>query len=126
MDTTIFLAQFWGWLLVIMSVIYTIKGNSFWDDMFKMHENRGVVFLSGWLALPLGLFTVILHNVWVADWRIIITILGWITLIKGIVRSGFPNVIQKITPWFYNKYIFLRVALIVMGLLGVWLIRMSL
>jgi hypothetical protein len=32
MDTTIFLAQFWGWLSVITAIVYLSGGRSFLDD----------------------------------------------------------------------------------------------
>lgn len=126
MDTTIFLAQFWGWFSVITAIVYLIGGNSFLDELLKMHKDRGFVFLSGWALLPLGLITIILHNVWVADWRIIITITGWASTFMGITRIGFPEITQKITTAiFRNKIARFRIAMIIVGLLGVYLVCIS-
>ncbi|MFX0203457.1 MAG: hypothetical protein ACFFCW_45740, partial [Candidatus Hodarchaeota archaeon] len=88
--------------------------------------DKGFVFLSGWVLLALGLITIILHNVWVADWRVIITITGWASIFKGITRMGFPERTYKLTNAILREKIFrFRVAMIVVGLLGVWLICMS-
>jgi len=123
MDTTIFLAQFWGWFCVITAIVYLVRGSSFLDELLRIHEDKGFVFLSGWVLLPLGLITIILHNVWVADWRVIITISGWASIFMGVTRIGFPEVTQKlITVIFRNKIVRFRIAVIIVGLLGVWLI----
>lgn len=126
METTIFLAQFWGWLLVILCPIYLLRKKVLSEELFRFVEDKGFVVLSGYLALILGLVTVILHNLWVADWRVVITIFGWISLFKGIVRIGFPGAPQKLmSVLFKNKLILMQVLLVIATLLGAWLIWMS-
>jgi hypothetical protein len=124
--TTIFLAQFWGWLSLITAIVYLVKGKSFLDELLKMHEEKGFVFLSGWVLLVLGLITIILHNVWIADWRIIITLTGWASVFKGITRMGFPEETSKLTyAILKDKIVRFRITMFVVGLLGVVLICMS-
>jgi len=126
MDITIFLAQFWGWLMVITAIAYLMRGRLFLGELFKMREDKGFVFLLGWVLFFPGLITIILHNVWVADWRVIITISGWASIIQGVARIGFPKITQKlITAIFKNKISYFRVVMVIVGLLGVWLIYMS-
>jgi len=126
MDTTIFLAQFWGWFSVIAAIIYLVGGNLFLNELLKMYEDKNFVFLSGWLLMSLGLITIILHNIWVVDWRVIITLNGWASIFMGITRIGFPEATQKITAAiFRNKIIRFRVVMVIMGLLGVYLMYMS-
>jgi len=45
-----------------------------------------VVYLSGALFLVAGLFVVRNHNVWVARWPVLITILGWSAILLGLIR----------------------------------------
>jgi hypothetical protein len=124
--TTVFSAQFWGWLSLITAIVYLARGNPFLDELLRMHEDKGFVFLSGWVLLAMGLITIILHNVWVADWRVIITITGWASVFKGITRMGFPERTCKLTnAIFSNKIVRFRIAMIVVGILGVLLICMS-
>jgi len=127
MDTTIFLAQFWGCLMVITAGVYLMRGESFLHEFFKMRKDKGFVFLLGWILFFLGLGTVILHNVWVFDWRVLITISGWSSIIQGIARVGFPKTTQKfITAILKNKIVNFRIIMVIVGLLGAWLIYMSL
>ena len=50
-----------------------------------------MVFLAGILLLVAGLSMVRVHNVWVADWRVIITLAGWFSVFGGIVRMLMPE-----------------------------------
>ncbi len=125
MDITIFLAKFWGWLLVIVCLIFLLRKRVLLEELFGMIENKVFLLFSGYLALIIGLITVILHNVWVADWRIVITIFGWISLMKGVVGIGFPEITQKLVPAFKNKPVLTQGLLIITILLGVWLLLMS-
>ena len=87
-----------------------------------MTEDKAFVISTGYISLLMGLVTVILHNVWVADWRVVITILGWSTLIKGIMKVGFSEQIHKQAQRFKKKQMLSTIFLI---LLGVWLLWMS-
>jgi hypothetical protein len=39
----------------------------------------------------MGMLIVALHNVWSADWRLLVTLLGWLTVIKGAVITLFSS-----------------------------------
>ena len=43
------------------------------------------------MTLAAGLAIVLTHNIWTADWRVVITILGWLFVISGIVRMALPQ-----------------------------------
>ena len=88
-----------------------------------MTDDTKFVISTGYITLLMGLVTVILHTVWVADWRIAITILGWSTLIKGVLKIGFPEIIHKQAQRFKKKQV---VSAAFMILLGGWLFWMSL
>lgn len=46
------------------------------------------------ITLILGLVTVISHNIWQGSWQICITVLGYLTLIKGFIRILNLNVLE--------------------------------
>jgi hypothetical protein len=48
------------------------------------------------LTLVAGLAIVNAHNLWVTDWRVIITVLGWLAIIRGVVAILFPVKIHEI------------------------------
>jgi hypothetical protein len=89
----------------------------------EMTDDKKFVISTGYITLLMGLVTVILHNIWVADWRVAITILGWSTLIKGIMKISFPEIIHKQAQRFQKKQLFSAAFMI---LLGAWLFWASL
>lgn len=120
-----FLAKFWGWLLIVICLIFLLRKKVLSEEMFRLVKDKGFALLSGYLALIVGLVTVILHNVWVADWRVAITVCGWISLIKGIGRIAFPEAIRKVASKFQNKPALTQVLSLAAILLGAWLIWVS-
>ena len=50
-----------------------------------------VVYLSGVLMFVAGLAIVRAHNLWTRDWRVLVTLTGWVFLILGTVRMFAAN-----------------------------------
>jgi hypothetical protein len=59
------------------------------DEFLRSHA---LIFLAGLITLAAGLAIVLSHNVWTADWRVVITILGWLFIVSGLVRTTAPQV----------------------------------
>ncbi|MFC1638867.1 META domain-containing protein [Patescibacteria group bacterium] len=120
MEYTGFFAQLWGSFFVIFGVLFVVTRQL--GKTIEMTEDRAFVISTGYITLLMGLVTVLLHNVWVADWRVAITVLGWSTLIKGIMKVGFPEHIHKQAQRFKKKQ--WLSALLLVGL-GAWLFCMG-
>ena len=54
-------------------------------------NDQSATMILGMFALLAGLAIVNAHNLWVSDWRVIITILGWLAIIRGALSLLFPN-----------------------------------
>lgn len=54
-------------------------------------DSPALLFVTGILALVMGFVLVAFHNVWVMGWTVIITLFGWIALIKGVMILVFPG-----------------------------------
>jgi hypothetical protein len=50
-----------------------------------------MIYLFGLLDLAAGLAIVLTHNVWTADWRVLITLIGWLSIVRGAVRILLPE-----------------------------------
>lgn len=120
MDISIFFAQLWGSFFVIFGFLFIVAGQL--GRTIEMTDDRSFVISTGYISMLMGLVTVILHNFWVAEWKLAITILAWSTLIKGIIKIGFPDVIHKQAQRFKKNQI---LSSIIMILMGSWLLWMS-
>lgn len=83
------------------------------------YRNAAVVYLAGFMAVVLGSLVVVHHNLWVRDWRVLITILGWLALIKGVLLIVFPGFVQGYSRPFLGErgLMWLPPAAAVLGLL---------
>ena len=53
-----------------------------------------VTFLNGVLLFVGGISIIRIHNFWVRDWTILITLIGWSMMLIGVLRMFFPTAKQ--------------------------------
>ena len=116
MQTSIFLARLIGPILVIVAAGALIDRKSMGALAQEILGSRALLFLLGTLDFAGGLAIVLVHNVWVADWRVIITLLGWLLLVRGAVRILIPDQVKPFGKKLLND------ANAVTGILGVTLV----
>jgi hypothetical protein len=93
-----------------------------YESMIAEALHPGILFyLSGLLSLLAGLAIVNLHNTWCMDWRVIITVLGWLMTIGGIVRIVVPQVAIAIGLIIYSGRASTVVAALIIVILGAFL-----
>jgi len=126
MDLSILIAK-------LFSVVYAAMGlgmlinMKFYKKLFNdMYKTTTFIFAWGIFATTVGLFIVLNHNIWVADWTVIITVIGWIALFKGLSMLIFPNILKisekmfKGTGFLYAIGVFALIFGCVLGYFG-WL-----
>ena len=119
-EISIFFARLWGSFFIIFGLLFIITRQL--GKTIEMTDDKAFVISTGYITMLMGLVTVILHNIWEWSWVIVITILGWSTVIKGIMKIGFPEQIHKQAQRFKKKQ---WVSTILLLLLGAWLLWMS-
>jgi uncharacterized protein YjeT (DUF2065 family) len=81
---SIILAKIFGIYFVSVGIAIFLNPDRFKDIYRKMADNEHVILLGGIIALLLGAFVVSVHNIWVMGWPVILTVIGWMSLIKGV------------------------------------------
>ena len=99
MPTSVFLAKLIGPVFVVGAVGMLLNGAVFRALMQEFLRSHALIFLSGILTMTAGVAIVLTHNVWVADWRVLITILGWLAAIGGAVRIAAPHWTASTGSW---------------------------
>ena len=122
MGNSIFLARLLGPYFIIVAIGVLLNLKTYQKVMGDFVKNAALIYLGGAFALFFGLLIVLFHNVWAANWAVIITIFGWCGLIKGIWLIVFPNSIVKFSEAYLKKTNLLVVHLVVALVLGVVLI----
>ncbi|MBB63560.1 MAG: hypothetical protein CMO81_00670 [Waddliaceae bacterium] len=92
-------AQVMGLYLLVAGVAMLASPSRFSRLQKSIMKDDQYLLLSGVVAFFLGAFIVSMHNVWVMAWPVVITFLGWVSLIKGIGLIAFPQrFIQLFSP----------------------------
>lgn len=111
METSLFLAKALGLYMTIACFGLLINQRARKDVIHALGDEDRLV-MSGITALIIGILIVTAHNLWVYDWRVIITISGWAALLKGVARIYFVENSKKwikaatATPWYTFGLVF--------------------
>ena len=68
-----------------------------WPGMVdQAFHNPALVFVSGYLLFVAGLAIVYFHNQWKGGWPVVVTALGWLAVVGGLLRILFPTRLGEI------------------------------
>jgi uncharacterized protein YjeT (DUF2065 family) len=106
--------------LVYIAVCIGILVNpQFYKKMFEdFIESPSTLYFGGVTALAVGYLILAFHNTWTKDLSVIITIFGWLALIKGIVILIQPKIIIALSKAMVKKRSFLKIEAIAVIILG--------
>ena len=91
MTTSSFLAALIGPVCLVIGLALFINGEGLRALLFEFIHSPALIFLSGIITMALGLAIVLTHNIWAADWRVVITLMGWAAAIGGAIRIVIPQ-----------------------------------
>jgi hypothetical protein len=95
METSILLAKIIGPLFLVVGVGIFINLEHYRRLVADFGASPLSIYMAGTTAVLLGLLIVTYHNVWELSWPVIITVLGWATLLKGVVRIVAPKLVAE-------------------------------
>lgn len=122
MELSIFLSKAIGLYYLIISLGMILNGARIKPLLMEIMNNAPLLFVSGFLALIIGILLVTSHNIWVADWRVLITLIGWAALIKGIFTAMIPQLmVETSKKWIQNNISYYTTMCIVF-LIGIFLL----
>jgi hypothetical protein len=112
-------------LMRIIGPVYLITGLSMviytknWSRLLKgFEENHFALVVAAWIGMVFGLLTLNIYNVW--DWSLglIVTLTGWIMLLKGAVYFLAPESFIKNLLRFKQNPLFLYIGAAVITVIG--------
>jgi len=95
MNITLVLVKFWGIILVVLCGSLLVHAK-FYVRLVKAFQDESVRFLYFFVVLVIGAVCVAVHNEWAPNLSGLITLLGWGSLLKGILGIAFPETYYKI------------------------------
>ena len=91
---TIILAKIFGIYFLAIGVAFIINPERFKRMCQQIVKDENSLFIGGLLALLIGAVVISIHNNWLLGWPVIITLLGWWSLIKGFAILIYPESIK--------------------------------
>ena len=95
MATSRYIARLMGPVLLVIGIGMVMgmltEGDGYSSLLKEFISSRALIFITGVLALVAGVAIVNAHNHWVPDWRVVITVLGWLFILRGIMNFVFPD-----------------------------------
>jgi uncharacterized membrane protein HdeD (DUF308 family) len=76
-------------ILVGLSLFINPNVSTAMDDLVK---NQGLLWVTGLVTFVMGTVMLALYRTWTKSWRVLVTIIGWLAVIKGAVLMLFPQV----------------------------------
>jgi uncharacterized membrane protein len=127
MQTSIFIARLLGPPYVLVGIALLLKPQTFRELLQEFLDSHVMMYLAGVLGLLGGLALVLTHNVWAFDWRLIITLIGWASLVRAVVTIFLPQQIVSIGSMlvrhsgiFFGAGVVNLIAGLVLGYFGYW------
>ena len=115
MAISTYLAKLIGPIFLTIGIGMLVNGAFYRDLITEALASHVLIYLSGVLSLLAGLAIVIAHNRWSGGWPVIITVLGWLMVIGGVIRLVLPATTATLASDLYSKpFVLLIVALVVL------------
>jgi hypothetical protein len=113
---SLFLARLLGPLFLAIAIGVLVNGAVFRAIAEEGLRSHALIYLTGLFAMTAGVAILLNHNVWVGDWRVLITIFGWLAAIGGAQRIVWPQGTEAAIRWFLAN----PTSLVVAGI--IWLV----
>jgi len=122
MALSILLAQIFGLYLLIVGASLLINHKKLRRVFNDFGNHYSTVFTTGLFTLLLGLLLVLNHNIWEGEmWIIVVTVISWLTLLKGVTIVLLPiDSFKKVMQVVNNENVY-RIASVVSIVVGLYL-----
>ena len=119
-NLSLFLARFFGIYFLIFAILWLLRQDRMKDLIKDIFSKPALLAVTGIISLMLGIAIVVSHNVYAWSWQGFITLLGYLSILKGIIRLSFPKHDKKMALSMIkgNSYWF---AFLIMLVIGIWL-----
>ena len=93
MATAIFIARIFGPLLLIVGIWNLFYRHKVHQAAKGLSTNKAVMYMHGIINLIVGLSIITFFNHWVWDLTLLVTLLGWFLLVRGVCALYWPECI---------------------------------
>ena len=93
---TLQLARAYGVGLLVLALTMIAGPSRFGAAIADFEKSPGLTFLGAVLALAMGIAAVCVHNLWTDPAAILVSLVGWMVLAKGVLVLAAPEGVMKL------------------------------
>lgn len=119
MDISVFLAKLIGLYFIIVALLCAWRKRQIETTAKELVSSKSALAVSAEISLLFGLVIAIDHSIWEWSWQGLITLLGYLMILRGILRFAFPAKVKKMADHMMGKGFWLTI--LVTLIIGVYL-----
>jgi hypothetical protein len=96
MQVSIYLARLIGPALALAGMSMLLNPQGFLDIATGIVGDAALLYFLALSGVIGGTAIVLAHNVWVADWRVVVTIIGWASIVDSTLWLLFPRQLARL------------------------------
>jgi hypothetical protein len=120
MNASLALARIIGTVFIALYGSFLINQKFIKDSAKHLSKNPLLPLETGFISMILGLVILQFNNIFTLDFRLVITLIGWLFLVVGVFRIFFPKIILQLLPKVFASRLFIIVPIILL-LAGLYL-----
>lgn len=121
MDTAVWLARIFGPFLLILGLWMLFYHHNTHKIMTSIKNTPAIFYCHGSINLLLGLFIINEYNHWDMSLFVLIPLLGWLFLLRGLMILFFPQLLVKCTMNSHSAIRLNAIFPLVFGVLLCWI-----
>jgi len=118
MQNTIMISRILGPMLMIIAVGILANVKNYQKMIGDFMSSPSLVYLGGVMALIFGLLVVNFHNIWAANLAVIITVFGWLGILKGAVLIILPRAMARTCQMYQKNDALMAIHAVVIFIIG--------
>jgi hypothetical protein len=120
MPPAVFIARLIGPVFVAVGLGILANGPFYTALIVEAVHSPTLIYFSGLMALTAGLAILNVHRSW-SGWPVIVTIIGWLMTIGGVIRLVLPATTATLASDLYSHAIVLLIVALVVLVVGAYL-----
>jgi uncharacterized membrane protein len=116
-----YIASIFGPLFALFGIWTILYRENIGKVVESFQKNPAVLFLGGAINLLIGLAIINVYSTWRLDLALLVTFLGWLFFLRGLIILFLPSLIYKIHKIHVEAFILCGLIFLVWGLALCWL-----
>jgi hypothetical protein len=121
MQPAVFIARLVGPLFVLIGVGILLNQTVYDTVITEAVLSPAWIYFYGAVSLVGGLAVLNVHRAWTFDWRVVVTVLGWLMVIGGLIRILLPQVVAVIAADLYSGSASMPIVAVILLVAGCYL-----